>query len=170
MTTVADLARSMTISTRTMTKRWRQVYCVCVCAYACVLCYVCSVCSCKLLCALLIRCDVFVLVCPSVACYVKPPMSHHEHVGHTMDTTHTAVESAVVRQAVSRDFKIAQSEPQSVINLDFLRSGGEFAALRRMASPPLPVVHAVQLDSYCARTAAATADAIAQGVVPSPPR
>lgn len=40
---------------------------------------------------------------------------------------------------MSRDFKVAQETPKSVVNLDFLRSGGEFAnndALRASLAPP----------------------------------
>jgi len=67
----------------------------------------------------------------------KNPKTASQRLDDYYRSTLSAVKAATV--SVSRDFKVAQETPTGVVNLDFLRSGGEFAnndALRASLAPP----------------------------------
>lgn len=69
-----------------------------------------------------------------------------------------AVEQAVENQLVSRDFKIAQSAPTTILNMNFLKSGGEFVSQVEVpvaAAPSTPKTASRRLDDYYRSTLSA---------------
>jgi len=101
----------------------------------------------------------------------KRSCSMHERLEQFYETTQAAVQGAVENDGLSADFKHAKCEARTIVNVDFLRSGGEFSprTAARMAHDPLPgaaPVSAAKLDAFYAQTQAAVARAVIGGHSP----
>jgi len=97
--------------------------------------------------------------------------SMNERLQKYYERTQAAVAAAVQMDAVTPDFKHAKCEPKTIVNLDFLRSGGEFSpVLSRKAGPEAETrkrTHSMneRLQQYHDATSSAVTRAIELGQV-----
>lgn len=93
--------------------------------------------------------------------------SVNERLNKFYTQTLSAVESAVGDETVSSDFKVARNAPSSVVNLDFLRSGGEFVETSTMKAEETRGQSSAneRLNAYYNRTIAAVEQAVENELV-----
>jgi len=92
------------------------------------------------------------------------PRSHslNEKLSKYYDETLSAVDCAIKDEKVTRDFKVAKSEPKSIVNVNFLRSGAEFSNIEQQPHDDLAgrtMSSNEKLNRYYEKTQAAAARA-----------